>query len=160
MDTLIFNALIQKECDIYAFAKKVLNYLHPGDIVLLEGPLGAGKTTFVRGILESLGYLKSVRSPTFNLIQTFDTHPPIMHADLYRLEGAEGIGLEDYFETHLCLIEWGEKAEGWIDPAYTWKIKIDFAGHGRSVLITPPQVETTKNASMMQELSSFLDDKG
>lgn len=160
MDTLIFNGLIQKECDMHAFAKKVLGYLHKGDIVLLEGPLGAGKTTFVRGMLESLGYLKSVRSPTFNLIQTFDTHPPIMHADLYRLDSAEGIGLEDYLETHLCLIEWGEKTEGWIDPAYTWKIKIDFAECGRLIQIIPPMAATNENASMMQELSSFLNDKG
>ena len=151
--------LIKKESEMHKLAKKVLSYLHQGDIVLLEGPLGAGKTTFVRGILAALGYLKSVRSPTFNLIQTFDTHPPIMHADLYRLEGAEGIGLEDYLETHLCLIEWGEKAEGWIDSAYTWKIKIDVAEHGRFVQVTPPKVETTKNASMMKELSSFLDHK-
>jgi tRNA threonylcarbamoyl adenosine modification protein YjeE len=79
--------------------------LEPGDIVLLEGPLGAGKTTFVRGALEGLGYLGIVRSPTFNLIQTFETVPPVLHADLYRVPSEAGLGIEEAAESCISFIE-------------------------------------------------------
>jgi len=109
-----------------------------GDIVLLTGPLGAGKTTWVRGLVAALGYGKAVRSPTFNLIQTFDTVPPIMHADLYRVRGYEGIGLEDYLDTHLCLIEWPDRAEGMVDPEACWRLTIGFEGLGRKAVLHAP----------------------
>lgn len=109
-----------------------------GDVVYLEGPLGAGKTTLVRGMAESLGVSEPVRSPTFNLLQTFETSPPILHADLYRVKSYEGIGLEDYLDTHLCLIEWPDRAEGLIDPRHAWRVQIDFAPEGRLVVIHEP----------------------
>jgi len=109
--------------------------LKAGDVVLLEGELGAGKTTLVRGLLEGLGHLGPVRSPTFNLVQTFDTSPPVMHADLYRVGSYEGIGLEDYLETHLCLIEWPDRATGLIDPELCWRVRIEFLGEGREVTV-------------------------
>lgn len=110
----------------------------PGDIVLLEGELGAGKTTLVRGLLEGLGHRGAVRSPTFNLVQTFETVPPVLHADLYRVRGAEGIGLEDYFDTHVSLIEWPDRAYGLIDPAEAWQIRISFVPEGRVVEVRRP----------------------
>lgn len=110
----------------------------PGDVVFLEGDLGAGKTTLVRGLLEGLGHTGAVRSPTFNLLQTFETKPPVLHADLYRVQGAEGIGLEDYFETHVSLIEWPDRAHGLIDPAEAWRVRIDFVPEGRTVEVRRP----------------------
>jgi tRNA threonylcarbamoyladenosine biosynthesis protein TsaE len=61
-----------------------------------------------------------------------------MHADLYRVRGAEGIGLEDYFDTHLCLIEWPDRLGEMIDPASTWRVRIAFTGPGRSVTVERP----------------------
>lgn len=113
--------------------------LQAGNVVLLSGPLGAGKTTLVRGLLESLGHQGSVKSPTFNLVQIFPTHPPIMHADLYRVRSYEGIGLEDYLDTHVCLIEWPDRAAGLVDPQSAWHVDIDFEGDGRKITVTPPQ---------------------
>ncbi len=107
--------------------------LGPGDVVLLEGPLGAGKTTFVRGFLEALGHEGPVRSPTFNLVQTFETTPPVMHADLYRVSGWQGIGLEEYLETHVCLIEWPDRAAGLLEPEECWRVSLKFEGQGRSI---------------------------
>ena len=121
-----------------------------GDIVLLEGPLGAGKTTWVRGLLGALGYLGAVRSPTFNLIQTFDTSPRVMHADLYRVKSYQGIGLEDYLESHLCLIEWPDRAEGLVSPDECWRLNIQFEGSGRRVKLTPPQTSTEVSALFLQ----------
>lgn len=109
--------------------------------MLLKGELGAGKTTLVRGVLEGLGFDGPVRSPTFNLIQTFDTKPPVMHADLYRLKSAIGVGLEDYLDTHLCLVEWPDRLGGLIDPDSAWQVEIEFEANGRLVRIIPPKIE-------------------
>lgn len=109
--------------------------LHPGDLVRLEGPLGAGKTTLVRGLLEALGHEGPVRSPTFNLLQAFETDPPVLHADLYRVRTAQGTGLEDYLDTHVVLVEWPDRLPD--DPAH-WKIEIAFEGEGRVATIIPP----------------------
>ena len=109
-----------------------------GDVVFLEGPLGAGKTTLVRGLLQSFGVTEPVRSPTFNLLQTFDTDPPVLHADLYRVKSYEGIGIEDYLDSHLCLIEWPDRAAGLVDPGSAWHVRIDFEGEGRTVEVIPP----------------------
>lgn len=112
--------------------------LKAGDVVLLSGELGAGKTTLVRGLLEALGHDGPVRSPTYNLVQTFDTDPPVMHADLYRVTSHRGIGIEDYLDTHLCLIEWPEHAVGLVPEASAWQVHIAFAESGRTATVTPP----------------------
>jgi tRNA threonylcarbamoyladenosine biosynthesis protein TsaE len=110
-----------------------------GDVVFLEGELGAGKTTFVRGLLEELGHHEPVRSPTFNLVQTFNTDPAVMHTDLYRVKSHEGIGLEDYLETHLCLVEWPDRAMGLVPEGTVWQVRLEFEGTGRRISIRRPQ---------------------
>lgn len=112
--------------------------LRAGDVVLLYGDLGSGKTTLVRGYLEAMGVEETIRSPTFNLIQLFETSPPVLHADLYRVSGFQGLGLEDYLETHVCLIEWAEKAERLINESSAWRIWLAFAPVGRIARIEEP----------------------
>ncbi len=124
--------------DSEAFASRMAARLRAGDLVLLSGDLGAGKTTFVRAVLQALGFLGAVRSPTFNLIQTFDTQPPVMHADLYRLQGAAGTGIEEYFDSHLCLIEWPDRLGDLIDPETCLRIHFEFAGEGRCAQVDYP----------------------
>lgn len=109
-----------------------------GDIVLLDGNLGAGKTTFVRGFLAASGWEEAVRSPTFNLMQVYDLDPPVVHADLYRLKGAAGIGLENYLDTYICLIEWPDRLGDMIDPSSCWRVEIEFADQGRIVTVIAP----------------------
>jgi tRNA threonylcarbamoyladenosine biosynthesis protein TsaE len=92
----------------------------------------------VRGLLDALGFTGPVRSPTFNLIQVFPTDPPVLHADLYRLAGAEGIGLEDYFDSHVCLIEWADRAPD-LRGDDVWQIDIQFASEGRRITVRTPQ---------------------
>lgn len=106
-----------------------------GDLVLLQGDLGAGKTTLVRGMLRGLGYDGPVRSPSFNLVQVFATNPPVLHADLYRVESAQGLGIEDQRDTHLCLVEWPERSPELFEEAGAWWIQIGFSGDGRTVEI-------------------------
>lgn len=88
-------------------------------VIGLVGPLGAGKTTFVRGVVEARsGESSRVRSPTFTLINEYPgTRPPLVHADLYRAEDPEAqetIGLGEYFNDVLLLVEWADHwALGW-----------------------------------------------
>lgn len=95
--------------------------LRPGDILLLEGEIGSGKTHFARSLIQSLmTFPEDVPSPTFTLVQAYDTPPgEIWHCDLYRLsalEEIEELGLSDAFETAICLIEWPDKL-GPLTPA-------------------------------------------
>ncbi|MFQ3587942.1 MAG: tRNA (adenosine(37)-N6)-threonylcarbamoyltransferase complex ATPase subunit type 1 TsaE [Fimbriimonadaceae bacterium] len=113
--------------------------LSPGDVVLLEGGLGAGKTTLVRGLVTALGHAGPVRSPTFNLLQEFDTRPPVLHADLYRVESHLGLGIEDYLASHVVVVEWPDRAEGLFDRARCWRVAIAFAGGGRRISVVPPE---------------------
>ena len=130
--------LAPTEADMRALGGELGSSWRVGDVVFLEGPLGAGKTTLVRGLLESLGVTEPVRSPTFNLLQIFPTDPPVLHADLYRVKSYQGIGIEDYLESHLCLIEWPDRAVGLTASEKAWVVNIQFAPEGRVVSVTPP----------------------
>jgi len=88
--------------------------LRAGEWLLLSGPLGAGKTTFVRGLARGLGYDGTVRSPTFTLVATYKTSPMLVHADLYRLdEGAcvDDLGLDDLAAEGdaVVVVEWADR---------------------------------------------------
>ena len=96
------------------FAARLGAQLRPGDTLLLEGEIGAGKTHFARSLIQSLMTMpEDVPSPTFTLVQAYDTEAgEIWHCDLYRLTGPDEIdelGLSEAFETAICLIEWPDK---------------------------------------------------
>lgn len=87
----------------------VSEYLKRGDVILLSGDLGAGKTTFTSGVGKGLGLKEDVISPTFNIMKCyFKSKIPMYHIDAYRLEGQNlELGLEEYIEGDgICLIEW------------------------------------------------------
>ena len=108
---------LQKMTDI---ATCLSAHLGAGDTVLLNGDLGAGKSTFARTIIQSHMGDVDVPSPTFTLVQSYNTKNfEIWHMDLYRLESEDEIlelGVEESFASNLCLIEWGENAKRFIPP--------------------------------------------
>lgn len=110
-----------------------------GDVLLLSGPLGAGKTTLVRGLAAALGYAGSLRSPTFNLVQELPTEPPVVHVDLYRVESPAGLGLEDALDRAILVIEWPDRAAGWLDPDACWRVALEFSGEGRRARVQSPR---------------------
>ena len=99
-----------------ALGARIAAALRIGDLVALEGDLGAGKTTLARAILASLGVTENVPSPTFTLVQEYETpRLTVRHFDLYRLEKPSEIaelGLDDALLDGAALVEWPERAEG------------------------------------------------
>ncbi|OUS37827.1 tRNA (adenosine(37)-N6)-threonylcarbamoyltransferase complex ATPase subunit type 1 TsaE [Rhodobacterales bacterium 56_14_T64] len=95
-------------------ATRIAAALSPGDCLLLEGPIGAGKTHFARHLIQSLLLLpEDVPSPTFTLVQTYDVPTgELWHADLYRLSSLdeiEELGLTEAFDSAICLVEWPDR---------------------------------------------------
>jgi tRNA threonylcarbamoyladenosine biosynthesis protein TsaE len=118
--------------------------LRPGDALLLDGPLGAGKSALARAaILARLGASADgahVPSPTYTLAQVYaGPDAEIWHADLYRLadpEEAAELGLEDAFATAICLVEWPDRL-GARAPARALGARLGFRGEGRTLTLSP-----------------------
>jgi tRNA threonylcarbamoyladenosine biosynthesis protein TsaE len=102
-----------------AFGALLAGLLSPGDIVLLRGELGAGKTTLVRGACRSLGIDEPVTSPTFTIGHLYHGTAVVAHLDLYRFNGlshAEWGDVEPYFNGTIAFVEWPEAGQGALPP--------------------------------------------
>lgn len=125
--------LLKSEDETRALAGQVLAHLRAGDCLLLEGPVGAGKSFFTRaliqGQMEADGHVEDVPSPTFTLVQMYETsRGEIWHADLYRLGSAdelEELGLAEALSQAICVIEWPERL-GAMTPERHLKIALSF----------------------------------
>ncbi len=115
---MLSEQLIPTEAAMPAYAEKLLPQIKSLNMVGLSGPLGAGKTTLVRGLLRAMGYGGAVKSPTYGLVESYKVAElEVAHFDLYRLadpDELEFIGFSDYIgDGNLCLIEWPEKGGKW-----------------------------------------------
>ncbi|OGT36953.1 MAG: tRNA (adenosine(37)-N6)-threonylcarbamoyltransferase complex ATPase subunit type 1 TsaE [Gammaproteobacteria bacterium RIFCSPHIGHO2_12_FULL_37_14] len=147
--------IIAHEKDMLVFAARIANVVVNGTIIFLQGPLGAGKTTFARGFLQGLGCQEKVKSPTYTLVESYDiSGKKFFHFDLYRLNRAEelyDIGIEEYFSNEtICLIEWPEKGFPILPPA-DLLINIAIKAQVREINI---QAGTLKGEGMINTLIS------
>ena len=110
------------ETDTKNFAKSLAKILKPKDIVVLTGELGSGKTKFVEGFLSYFGLENEISSPTFTIVNEYKNNDiNIYHVDVYRLSDSSEfyeIGGDEYFDTGICLIEWGELIEDALPSNY------------------------------------------
>ena len=130
---------LANETDTQALGKKIAAALKPNLIIFLNGNLGAGKTSLVRGILHGLGHQHAVKSPTYNLVEIYKiSRLYLYHFDFYRFNDPyewEEAGFRDYFnEDSVCLIEWPEKAAGLL-PAADLQINFQMLESGRNISI-------------------------
>lgn len=119
--------LTENEEQTMNLAKKLTELLEPGMTLLLEGNLGAGKTTFTKGIGEGLGVKRIIKSPSYTIIREYqDGRLPLYHIDLYRLDESEAseLGLEEYFEGNgITVVEWSSVAPAEL-PAERLEIRL------------------------------------
>jgi len=108
-----FTIISNSEEDTRRAAQKIAQLFHSGDIIILDGDLGAGKTYFVKGFTDGLHSKDLVSSPTFSIANFYRTEvSDILHIDLYRISNIDefnDLGLSDYFGQNIVLIEWGKK---------------------------------------------------
>lgn len=142
MQTKHFNNLDEQQLLAVAtrLAQQVRVRAEPAPLtVYLIGELGAGKTTFSRGFIQTLGHVGKVKSPTYTLVESYELPPwQVHHFDLYRLadpEELEFMGIRDYLgDYHIILAEWPQRGSGWL-PQADITITIDYAGTARSMTL-------------------------
>ena len=133
--------LIRNEDEMRRFGARLIAACEHGGVITLSGELGTGKTTLVRGALESQGITSGVRSPTYTLIEYYPLDSfAVAHFDLYRLadpEELEYLGYRDYLNPQtLCLIEWPQRAAEYLH-AIDLEIEIEYDPEGRRIELTP-----------------------
>ena len=137
------ETISNSEEDTINFGKKLGFLLKPGDLILLYGDLGSGKTTFVKGLAESLEVNQDfyITSPSFSLINVYEGKYTIYHVDLYRLDTleVEDLGLWEYLNEGIVIIEWADRLKTSLKDDYIEiffefldysKRKITFVGYG------------------------------
>ena len=120
-----------------AIAARLAQELALGDVVLVEGELGSGKTTFVRGAARALGVEGPVTSPTYTIGHRYRGRVDVSHLDLYRFEGmsnAEWGDLEEYFENAVVFVEWPQAGAGFLPPARA-RVGLQHVGETRRLLV-------------------------
>jgi tRNA threonylcarbamoyladenosine biosynthesis protein TsaE len=142
MRRLVAGTVICGLPETEALGKRIARRLRVGDVIALEGELGAGKTTLARALLRALGVAGEVPSPSFTLVQQYDTpRLKIAHCDFYRIEEAaevDELGLEDALKEGAVLVEWPERAPHRI-PEDALRIQMEFIGENeRAVQFSGP----------------------
>ena len=126
--------------DTMAVGRRLAGLLRAGDVLLIEGELGVGKTTFVAGLAEGLGVDEPITSPTFILMRTYEGLMPLTHADVYRVETLaeiEDLDLTEAARDGVLAVEWGNAIEQWM-PAGHLEVRLELTGdEQRTVHLIP-----------------------
>jgi tRNA threonylcarbamoyladenosine biosynthesis protein TsaE len=138
-----YKKQVHSPLETMALAEKLALLVRPGDVITLEGDLGAGKTHFSKGLAKGLGVKKVVNSPTFTIIKEYEGRLPFYHMDVYRLdeESEEDIGLDEYFYGEgITVVEWASKIAEQL-PEERLDITIRHAGEDKRYLLFEPHGE-------------------
>lgn len=154
----VFGCEAQDESAMVAIGQALGESCAEGGVVFLLGDLGMGKTTMARGVLAAFGHQGKVKSPTYTLVEPYDTaRGMVYHFDLYRLadpEELEYLGIRDYFDpAALCLIEWPARGRG-VLPAPDLELSISLKGEGRYLQW---QAKTVRGGQMAARLAQRLE---
>jgi len=146
---------IDSDQEMQALGAKLAGACDGRGRIYLDGDLGTGKTTLVRGLIHALGHDGAVKSPTFTLVEPYQIGSiDVYHFDLYRLsdpEELEYMGLRDYFSSNsLCLVEWPDKG-GQMLPAPDLMLKLSHDGRSRDVTIS---AQSEQGQSMLKVLEN------
>lgn len=124
------------------FAERLARFLKPGDVIALEGDLGAGKTTFTKGLAKGLEIKRTVNSPTFTIIKEYKGRLPLYHMDVYRVaDSLEDLGFDEYFEGDgVTVVEWAHLINEQL-PTELLTIYLYHEDHDDRKIILTPQGE-------------------
>lgn len=159
-----FSIFLPDESATTELGSELAPMLRPGDVILLKGSVGAGKSHLARAIIqERLGYPEDVPSPTYTLVQTYsDGVCEIFHADLYRLSDSSElseIGLEDAFKEAICLVEWAERLGEDDVPNGAVEITLETKDDGRHLTISA-NAQRSEQIERVLTRTHFLIDSG
>ncbi|ABO51392.1 protein of unknown function UPF0079 [Desulforamulus reducens MI-1] len=139
--------------------EQLATLLKPGDVICLNGDLGAGKTAFSQGVARGLGVTGAVTSPTFTLINEYEGRLPLYHFDVYRLDGPEDmedLGYEEYFYGHgVCLIEWAQRVRD-VLPQERLDINLIREANAESVRIVYFEPAGNRYQQLVEELIKLV----
>ncbi|KAA0543401.1 tRNA (adenosine(37)-N6)-threonylcarbamoyltransferase complex ATPase subunit type 1 TsaE [Bacillus sp. BGMRC 2118] len=133
-----FEWITNNEEETRELACRIGERAKPGDVFLLEGDLGAGKTTFTKGVAKGLGITRNVNSPTFTIIKEYQGRMPLYHMDVYRMDDAfEDLGFDEYFNGEgVSVVEWAHLIQDQLPDEYG--------------LITIKRIDDTKRTIMLE----------
>lgn len=130
------------EAATMALAGRIAPGLEPGDRIALDGPMGAGKTTFVRGLVAALGGdATCVSSPTYTLLHRYEARIPVIHVDACRLDRSEqlaALGFEELAAGAISVVEWAARVADALAGPRRWSIALEFSPTGRRAEVTVP----------------------
>lgn len=151
-----WQTLLPDEMAQVAFGRQLGEASAGQGVIFLQGTLGMGKTTLTRGVLQAFGHQGAVKSPTYTLVEPYDTaEAQVYHFDLYRLadpEELEYMGIRDYFdEAALCIIEWPDRGEG-VLPTPDIELTLTKEGVGRAAELV---AYSAKGAAILDSLRTM-----
>ncbi|MGO2332368.1 MAG: tRNA (adenosine(37)-N6)-threonylcarbamoyltransferase complex ATPase subunit type 1 TsaE [Pseudoalteromonas nigrifaciens] len=134
-----FKSHLSDDIATVTMGNRIAAIIEQGAVIYLHGDLGAGKTTFTRGIVQGFGHTGKVKSPTYALVEPYELERAnVYHFDLYRLgdpEELEYMGIRDYFSAQaICVVEWPEKGGEFI-PVPDLNITLSYVGDERNIVI-------------------------